>query len=220
MLFIAKFRSSLGIGRKIGAALILYILSIVVGVIIALCVPIGDEDLRVAIFAGVLSPSLICWLCVVSRYPVSSHGDDLPASFLIYVDGEQKGPFTASQLRSMWSSGTVTASALYWSEGMPDWKALSELCEKPIIQAQISYSAQTRFKSEKLIWARGVIRDSLIVANQCFPHRIQSLNTKVVSLLKWGQNIFERWATNLGVPRTYFFFLSVFLLLQVILTRQ
>lgn len=41
--------------------------------------------------------------------------------------GETKGPYGMGQLRSMWGQGLITAAALYWREGMEEWRPVSEL---------------------------------------------------------------------------------------------
>ena len=47
--------------------------------------------------------------------------------YYIYKDDNQTGPFTLSQLQSMWVSGLVTANTLYWQEGSPDWLPLGTI---------------------------------------------------------------------------------------------
>lgn len=49
--------------------------------------------------------------------------------FYVHQDGHQSGPFTRSQLQSMWEQGILNASATFWTEGMADWARLSDLCE-------------------------------------------------------------------------------------------
>ncbi len=45
-------------------------------------------------------------------------------------DGEaQSGPFNLSQVQQMLSQGTVTSQNLYWSEGMTEWRSVSELAD-------------------------------------------------------------------------------------------
>ena len=55
---------------------------------------------------------------------------------------EQQGPYTLSQLQSMWRNGSVTARTLYWQQGMEQWEPLSMLadCLEPPQQAR-SYPA-------------------------------------------------------------------------------
>jgi hypothetical protein len=48
-------------------------------------------------------------------------------TYRIYHGGQEKGPYTFEQLRSMWSAGHLTADTLYWQEGMADWQPLHEL---------------------------------------------------------------------------------------------
>lgn len=45
-------------------------------------------------------------------------------STYIYKDNEQLGPFTMSQLHSLWNSGAITSDSLYWREGLKDWRRL------------------------------------------------------------------------------------------------
>jgi hypothetical protein len=45
----------------------------------------------------------------------------------IFTNGEQQGPFAGGQITTMWNSGLLTADALYWREGMAEWKPVSEL---------------------------------------------------------------------------------------------
>lgn len=47
--------------------------------------------------------------------------------YRIYHDGQERGPYTFEQLRSMWSSGQLTADTLYWQDGMTEWKPLHQL---------------------------------------------------------------------------------------------
>ena len=46
----------------------------------------------------------------------------------IYIvsEGEKRGPYLLQQVNSMWLNGQLTADALYWFEGMADWKPLAE----------------------------------------------------------------------------------------------
>lgn len=47
--------------------------------------------------------------------------------YFLLLNGEQKGPFTMGQLRSMWTSGGITADILYWQEGNSDWLPITAL---------------------------------------------------------------------------------------------
>jgi len=47
------------------------------------------------------------------------------------VQGEQKGPYSLSQLKSMWESGTITSDSLYWNTESEEWKPIKELVEAP-----------------------------------------------------------------------------------------
>ncbi|MDB2327301.1 DUF4339 domain-containing protein [bacterium] len=49
--------------------------------------------------------------------------------YWITIGDEQRGPYTISQLRSMWQSGTITANTLYWQQGFDDWFSLSTIID-------------------------------------------------------------------------------------------
>ena len=49
-----------------------------------------------------------------------------PADTLLFMNGEQCGPFSMTQVREMIALGSVPADALYWREGMPDWGSVAE----------------------------------------------------------------------------------------------
>lgn len=48
-------------------------------------------------------------------------------SYLLYENGDQSGPFTATQVRDRLESGALAAEALYWREGMSEWRPVEEL---------------------------------------------------------------------------------------------
>ncbi len=45
----------------------------------------------------------------------------------LFLNGEQKGPFTVNQLRGLWQSGQATGETLYWQEGLSEWTPLREI---------------------------------------------------------------------------------------------
>jgi hypothetical protein len=47
----------------------------------------------------------------------------------ITVQGEQKGPYSLSQIQSMWESGTITSDSLYWNTEAKEWNPIKELLE-------------------------------------------------------------------------------------------
>ena len=49
--------------------------------------------------------------------------------YWITIGGEQRGPYTLGQLRSMWHSGAITGNTLYWQQGFDEWLPLSLLIE-------------------------------------------------------------------------------------------
>ena len=60
--------------------------------------------------------------------------------YRIIQNGEERGPYTFEQLRSMWSSGQITADTLYWQEGMTAWESIDglglDLAIQPVSQPQ------------------------------------------------------------------------------------
>jgi membrane associated rhomboid family serine protease len=50
-----------------------------------------------------------------------------PPTIYLFLNGQQIGPFAEGRVREMLALGSVTSDALYWREGMPDWRPLAEL---------------------------------------------------------------------------------------------
>jgi hypothetical protein len=51
---------------------------------------------------------------------------ELPPVFL-YVDGKEAGPYPVERVPDMIRLGAVSTEALYWREGMEEWRSVSEL---------------------------------------------------------------------------------------------
>ena len=51
---------------------------------------------------------------------------ELPSIYLLSNDA-QSGPFTATQINDMLALGSVPADALYWQEGMTEWRSVTDL---------------------------------------------------------------------------------------------
>jgi hypothetical protein len=45
----------------------------------------------------------------------------------LFVDQIQRGPFTPPQIQQMFCDGAIPPDALYWQEGMGDWRSAQEL---------------------------------------------------------------------------------------------
>lgn len=50
-------------------------------------------------------------------------------SIFLHVEGEQRGPFTLSQVQAMLRLGSIESDALYWSEGMSEWENIADLSD-------------------------------------------------------------------------------------------
>jgi len=48
----------------------------------------------------------------------------------LYDGGSQAGPFAVLQVKQMLQLGAVSQDALYWNEGMPDWRPVLELVQR------------------------------------------------------------------------------------------
>lgn len=49
--------------------------------------------------------------------------------FIILPEG-QKGPFTITQLTTMWGAGQITSETLHWFEGLAEWIPLGDFVEQ------------------------------------------------------------------------------------------
>jgi TM2 domain-containing membrane protein YozV len=47
--------------------------------------------------------------------------------YWLLAGSEQKGPYTLSQLQSMWRAGSITADTLYFQQGLDEWAPISIL---------------------------------------------------------------------------------------------
>lgn len=75
--------------------------------------------------------------------------------FYLFTNNEVRGPFTVSQLRSMWKSGSVTELDSYCEEGTEDWLPLSYLSEildnQSISSASPAPPAETQRKCDETL---------------------------------------------------------------------
>lgn len=49
--------------------------------------------------------------------------------YFLLQEQVRKGPFTISQLRSMWNAGAITSETPYWQEGFDDWRPLAAIID-------------------------------------------------------------------------------------------
>jgi hypothetical protein len=62
---------------------------------------------------------------------MSTKKTSLPVSDYYILRGDsQSGPYTTSQLRSMWHSGSITGDMLFWTDGMKEWQPLSAIKDR------------------------------------------------------------------------------------------
>ena len=65
-----------------------------------------------------------------------------PAHYYLSKSGVTTGPYTMSQLKTMWQNGSVTADCLCWTDGFDEWVNVSN-----ILESQPSDSPQSDPKS-------------------------------------------------------------------------
>lgn len=73
-----------------------------------------------------------------SASPVERAAGD---SYYLMLSGEQRGPFTVNQMKSMWQGGSINAGTHYWQTGMSSWQPLSNIqhfLDAPSAQQQAS----------------------------------------------------------------------------------
>lgn len=51
---------------------------------------------------------------------------ETPSTY-IFDGGSQIGPFTYSQILQMQQLGSITSEAMYWRDGMPEWRSINEI---------------------------------------------------------------------------------------------
>jgi len=52
-----------------------------------------------------------------------------PQVIYLFVAGAQAGPFSSPQVQDMFRTGAISSEALYWQEGMEDWRSAAELLQ-------------------------------------------------------------------------------------------
>lgn len=48
-------------------------------------------------------------------------------TYLLFINGQQSGPYTISQMKAMWQTGTINAGTAYWQAGMTQWQSLANI---------------------------------------------------------------------------------------------
>lgn len=75
-------------------------------------------------------------------------------TYLIEHNGEQRGPYSVTQLKHMWDSGAITVDSFYWAEGMTEWKPAADLLEEgamPLEQMEATTPAPSSQEKEPAI---------------------------------------------------------------------
>lgn len=53
-------------------------------------------------------------------------------TYILWLNEQQAGPYTMTQLKGMWTNGAITAATLYWREEIQEWCSLGQLVENVI----------------------------------------------------------------------------------------
>lgn len=48
------------------------------------------------------------------------------ANYVLACNGEQRGPFTESQVRNLYKAGAINGEFYIWTQGMPEWKKIKD----------------------------------------------------------------------------------------------
>jgi hypothetical protein len=78
-------------------------------------------------------------------------------------DGQQKG-FEEKEIRQMWATGQLRRDALYWKEGLTEWRPLAEMFAAPkpkIVVPKVRNASDENHKQQELdsIWKEAAKRD-------------------------------------------------------------
>lgn len=62
-----------------------------------------------------------------------AHNPPQDAVCYLLRDGQQHGPYTPTQIRTMWAAGQITVDTLYWFEGLSDWFQVANFANRMLI---------------------------------------------------------------------------------------
>ena len=63
---------------------------------------------------------------ISTRKAAAPVAEELPTVYLLRGE-EQSGPFTYAEISQMFAAQNLASDALYWQEGMPEWRSVEEL---------------------------------------------------------------------------------------------
>lgn len=64
------------------------------------------------------------------------------SKYILWINDTQSGPFTMTQLKSMWLDGRITSATLFWREDSQDWSGLGSVVEDAIASEKRPPSSQ------------------------------------------------------------------------------
>jgi len=102
--------------------------------------------------------------------------------FYLTRDSQQQGPFTLSQLQSMWRNGLITAADYYWQDGFAEWLPITT------IQNQLELPATASNASEQIAVAQAKQADIMGITLLVIPIAVSALMWIVVSQMNLLQN--------------------------------
>ena len=54
-------------------------------------------------------------------------------SIRLFSNGIRSGPFRASEIQKVFTTGEIPQEALYWQQGMDEWRMVEELREPGVV---------------------------------------------------------------------------------------
>jgi hypothetical protein len=73
--------------------------------------------------------------------------------YYLFENDAQRGPFTLSQLQSMWRIGTITTQTLYCESGFEEWLPLSTMLDLLEPSSQLKFNPRTTALSQSRVKA-------------------------------------------------------------------
>lgn len=75
--------------------------------------------------------------------------------YFLWLNEKQSGPYTITQLKSMWQSGQITSATCYWFDGLTEWLPIESMIEEGLAEdrrnVEMSRVREEEAKKEKPI---------------------------------------------------------------------
>jgi hypothetical protein len=126
-------------------------------------------------------------------------------SYMVFIDGEQKGPFSVADIHTMIRDGSLNSSDLVWTEGLEDWVPISsipDLVTSEPASANPKEEAKSKVPQPNATFAEKVQTSAKLAAAQA---RLEKLNRIDLSaaLTKLGESAYEANFDQAGLNERY-----------------